>query len=103
VGTTDWLAASAWLGVGVLTKTVPLILAPLLVAGRRLGRRVHALGMLLFLGPAALGLGVLAVLTPEGVQRNVLAYRSASGFYGLSGLLHLAGLSAAEGLLARRG
>ena len=98
----DWLAGCAWLGLGILSKTVPLLLAPLLVPGaRRLGARMHALGAVLFLGPAALGLGVLEALAPEGVQRNVFAYRSASGYYGLTGLLHVAGWARGEAALAR--
>ena len=94
----DWLSACGWLGLGVLAKTVPLLLAPLLAPG---ARRARALGVALFLGPTALALGVLATLAPAAVERNVLSYRSASGFYGLTGLLHLAGWLQAEALLAR--
>jgi len=94
----DWLSACGWLGLGVLAKTVPLLLAPLLAPG---ARRARTLGVLLFLGPTALALGVLATLAPAAVERNVLSYRSASGFYGLTGLLHLAGWLQAEALLAR--
>jgi hypothetical protein len=93
-----WLWGCAWLGLGVLTKTVPLLLAPLLAPG---ARRARGLGLLLFLGPATLGVGILAALAPAAVERNVLAYRSASGFYGLSGLLHRAGWLQAEALLGR--
>jgi len=94
----DWLSACAWLGVGVLAKTVPLLLAPLLAPG---ARRARGLGVLLFLGPTALGLGVLTALAPAAVERNVLSYRSASGFYGLTGLFHQAGWLQAEALFGR--
>jgi hypothetical protein len=93
-----WLSGCAWLGLGVLAKTVPLLLAPLLAPG---ARRARGLGLLLFLGPAILGVGILAALAPAAVERNVLAYRSASGFYGLTGLLHRAGWLQAEALLGR--
>jgi len=94
----NWLAACGWLGLGVLAKTVPLLLAPLLAPG---ARRARGLGLVLFLGPTALGLGVLAALAPAAVERNVLSYRSASGFYGLTGLFHQAGWLQAEALLGR--
>jgi glycosyl transferase family 87 len=94
----DWLAACGWLGLGVLAKTVPLLLAPLLAPG---ARRARGLGVLLFLGPTALGLGVLAALAPAAVERNVLSYRSASGYYGLTGLLHQAGWLQAEAVVGR--
>src|SRR5215831_17748511 len=66
----DWLSACGWLGLGVLAKTVPLLLAPLLAPG---ARRARGLGVLLFLGPTALGLGVLMALAPAAVERNVLS------------------------------
>jgi hypothetical protein len=99
---TDWLEACLFLGLGVVTKTAPLVLVPLLVpGGRALGARGWAFGLTLVLGPAALGLGVLYALTPEAIVRNVLAYRSLSGFYGITGLLHRAGLLGAEQMVAR--
>jgi hypothetical protein len=51
-----WLAGCLFLGLGVLAKTAPLVLAPLLAPGARLASRAgRALGTALFIGPAALG------------------------------------------------
>jgi hypothetical protein len=95
---TDWLAACLFLGLGILTKTVPLILAPLLVSGfRRMALRTKFLGLVLLLGPVTLGMSVIYVLAPSDVTAKVLAYRSTPGFFGISGLLHLAGADALIG------
>lgn len=86
--TVDWLSACAWLGIGVLTKTIPLLLAPLLAQhAAKLPRRTLWLGALLLLGPAALGTGVIFVLAPDAVWQKVLLYRSVPGYFGISGLL----------------
>lgn len=88
----DWLGACLWLGLGVLTKTVPLALVPLLAVGARgLGWKVIRLGGGLVVGPAALAMSVAYVLAPEAVWGNVVRYRSLPGWYGVTGLLHLAG------------
>jgi len=83
-----WLAGSLFLGLGVLAKTAPLVLAPLLAPGARLltwsGR---GLGAALVLGPAALGVGVILVLAPTAVWDHVIGYRSTRGFFGLSGMV----------------
>jgi hypothetical protein len=91
--TTDWLAACLFLGLGILTKTVPVVLVPLLAGGfRRVTPTAKFLGLILLLGPVALGLSVIYVLVPTDVTAKVLAYQSISGYFGISGLLHLAGL-----------
>jgi hypothetical protein len=96
--TTDWLAACLFLGLGILTKTVPVVLVPLLAGGvRRVSPTAKFLGLILLLGPVALGLSVIYVLAPTDVTAKVLAYQSISGYFGISGILHLAGL---ETLLA---
>ncbi len=83
-----WLAGCLFIGLGVLAKTAPLVLAPLLVPGARLiswsGR---LLGLALLLGPAALGVGVILALAPSAVLEHVLGYRSTRGFFGLSGMV----------------
>ena len=96
--TTDWLAACLFLGLGILTKTVPLVLVPLLAGGlRRVTPTAKFLGIMLLLGPVALGLSIIYVLAPADVMANVFDYRSISGYFGISCLLHLAG---ADALLA---
>jgi hypothetical protein len=85
---TDWLLACLFVGVGGLTKTVPLVLVPLcLVGAAPLDRTTKTLGACLVLGPAVLGVGVLFVLTPAAVWDNVFCYRSYPGWFGLTGLL----------------
>ncbi len=39
------------------------------------------------LGPAALGVGVIAVLVPVAVWDHVISYRSTRGFFGIGGIL----------------
>jgi hypothetical protein len=89
----SWLASCLCLGLGILTKTVPLILTPLLLVGlRRVSWRDRLLGLCLLAGPAALALSVLYALAPAAVESNVLAYRSFPGWFGITGLLDVANL-----------
>jgi len=89
----DWMASCLYLGLGILTKTVPLVLAPLLLVGiYQLRWKDRILGICLLIGPAALGLSVLYALVPAAVENNVLAYRSARGWFGITGLLDAAQL-----------
>jgi hypothetical protein len=88
----DWMSACLFLGLGILTKTVPLILIPLLAGGfRKAMPRVKFLGLMLLLGPVTLGMSIIYVLSPANVTKDVLEYHGQSGFFGISGLLHLAG------------
>ena len=83
-----WLLGCLLLGLGVLAKTVPLVLAPILAPGARIASRTaRGLGAALFVGPAALGVGVILALTPAAVLDHVIGYRSTRGFFGVSGLL----------------
>lgn len=83
-----WLVACLLLGVGVLAKTVPLVLAPILAPGARLASRAgNALGAVLLLGPAALGMAVILALAPVPVIDHVIRYRSTRGFFGIGGVL----------------
>lgn len=92
-----WLAGCLALGLGAFTKTIPLVLAPLLAPGFRAASKLgRTLGVLLFLGPMALGLSVVFVLSPRAVFDNVARYRSISGYFGVSGLLRLAQLGGFE-------
>jgi hypothetical protein len=83
-----WLLACLLLGVGVLAKTVPLVLAPVLTPGGRLASTAgKALGAALFVGPAALGVAVILALSPQAVVDHVIRYQSTRGFFGVSGAL----------------
>lgn len=95
----DWLAACTFLGLGILTKTVPFVLTPLLLPRwRRIPLRARWLGCGLVLGPVLLGLSIIYVLAPEGVATHVLGYRSLSGWFGISGLVRLAGITGVQDL-----
>lgn len=81
------------LGIGVVTKTVPLVLTALFGGTFwRLPWRGKVLGAALVLGPVTLGMGVIYVLQPAAVTANVLQYRSASGWFGVTGILQMCGL-----------
>ena len=83
-----WLVGCLLLGLGVLAKTVPLVLTPILAPGARVASlAARGLGAALLLGPAALGVGVILALTPAAVLDHVIGYRSTRGFFGISGLL----------------
>ncbi len=83
-----WLCACLFIGLGVLAKTVPLVLAPILAPGARLASAVSKLlGIVLVVGPATMGLGVIAALVPIAVWDHVIRYRGTRGFFGLSGIL----------------
>ena len=83
-----WLGGCLFLGLGVLAKTVPLLLAPLLAPGaRQASRGARSLGAALFVGPAALGVAVILVLAPGAVWDNVITYRSTRGYFGLAGMV----------------
>ena len=95
-----WLGACLFVGLGVLAKSVPLVLVPILAPGARLRSRPgSALGAVLLLGPVLLGLSVILALAPDDVYRNVIRYRSLSGGFGLSGVRDLVapGLASAHG------
>ena len=83
-----WLCGCLLVGVGVLAKTAPLVIAPVLAPGARLVSRAgRLLGLVLLLGPAALGLSVIAALVPIAVWDHVVGYRSYRGFFGLAGIV----------------
>ncbi len=88
----DWLCACLFLGLGILTKTVPLILIPLLAGGfQKATTAGRLLGAALVLGPTALGISIIFVLAPADVLRNVLGYRAENFYFGFPGLLHCLG------------
>lgn len=84
----DWLFAALALGIGILAKTIPMVLVPLLFAGwKKLDHRTRILGAILFIGPVTLGLSVLFVLAPRAILQHVIQYRSLGGVFGVSGIL----------------
>lgn len=86
----DWLLACLFLGVGILAKTAPLILVPLLFVGiRRLNARAVVAGAFLLAGPVVLGLSVIFTLGPHQVLDKVIRYRSLSGGFGITGIFNL--------------
>ncbi|HVH62465.1 MAG TPA: glycosyltransferase 87 family protein, partial [Candidatus Dormibacteraeota bacterium] len=87
-----WLVGCLMLGLGILAKTVPLVLAPLLlIRWRETDWAARGVGAALIVLPALIGVSVLYVLSPDMVASNVFHYRSVSGYFGVSGLLNLVG------------
>ena len=84
----DWLLACMFLGIGIVTKTIPIILLPLcLLRINALPWKAKYLGLLLIFFPVCLGMGLLYTLTPEDIALKVLSYRSISGWFGITGIL----------------
>jgi len=82
-----WLFACFALGMGALTKTVPLSLAPLLLlSARKLKLTELVLGAAFLLGPILLGMSIVYVLTPQDILTKVIEYRSTPGHFGFTGL-----------------
>jgi hypothetical protein len=87
-----WLWACFALGLGAVTKVIPLCLAPLLLPSlRKLKPSERLLGAALLLVPIVLGLSTLYVLTPSDIETKVLGYRSTPGGFGFSGLFSIFG------------
>ena len=83
-----WLVGCLLLGMGVLAKTTPLALAPLLAPGAHLASRTgRALGASLFLLPVVIGLSVIVALVPDAVYTHVIRYRTGPGNFGFPGVL----------------
>jgi len=94
----DWLCACMFLGLGILTKTVPLALVPLLAGGfRRATASGRFLATTLVLGPTALGMSIIYVLAPSAVLHNVLEYRAQGIYFGFPGFLHAMGMDSFSG------
>jgi hypothetical protein len=88
----SWLMACFFLGMGILTKTIPIILSPLLLAGTRKQKKTTNLfGIILLLAPVTIGMSVLFTLERNGVIQNVLSYRSSAGWFGITGILNFLG------------
>ncbi len=100
----SWLLACFFLGMGVFTKTVPLLLAPLLLAGSWPRKIPTALlGLFILIGPTVIGLVPLYLADAPSVRLHVLGYRSLAGWFGITGLLPLVGLDRLAQFYARVG
>jgi hypothetical protein len=87
-----WLWGAACLGLGTFTKTVPLLLAPLLAwRQERLSWAAKLLGAVLLLMPVTISLGVVFVQDPAEVHAKVLRYAGLTGSYGVTGVLQWLG------------
>ena len=99
-----WLLACFFLGMGVFTKTIPLLLAPLLLIGLpRRSIKTDLLGLFLFTTPTLLGLLCLWMADPDSVLHDIVGYRSYAGWFGITGLLQLANANGASHLYERAG
>jgi hypothetical protein len=84
----DWLYGALAIGIGILAKTIPVILFPLLASHwKSLNNRTRILGALLFAGPVALGISIIFTLAPQDILQKVIQYRSYGGVFGVSGIL----------------
>lgn len=85
-----WLAACFCLGLGILTKTIPFVLSPVLMIGLQQRKKgLNIFGLLLLLMPVTIAMSVIFTLSPEAVSDNVLSYRSMAGWYGITGLMNV--------------
>ncbi len=83
----SWLCSSLFLGLGMLTKTVPVVLLPFLaIRSISLRRSTVFLGAVLLFLPLTVGMGIIFALGEEGVLRNVIQYRSIPALIGISGI-----------------
>jgi hypothetical protein len=91
-GEIDWLWSAGLHGMGIFTKSFPMLLWPVLMQGvKRVPRRARFLGAGLLAGPTALALAPLFALTPSGIMEHVIYYRGVGVSFGLMSILHLAG------------
>lgn len=91
------LLACFYVGLGILTKTVPVVLVPLLLPGfLAAGRRHRTLAVALVLGPAVLASSVVFALDAGSAAERILRYDSTPGFFGITGLLDAMGADAAS-------
>jgi len=84
-----WQYASAcvWIGLGILVKIVPVMLAPLAFTAWRRSWRLALGGGVLLCAPLVAGLLGLAATSPWFTLERIAQYRSYSGYFGISGLL----------------
>lgn len=87
---TSWLLACLFLGVGVQAKTIPGVLAPLLLLSfQKLRFSTKALGVILFVGPATLAVTTVWALGAADYPLKIFQYRSTVGCFGIPAVLGL--------------
>jgi hypothetical protein len=85
----DWLLACLFLGLGMFTKTIPIVLLPFLAYNARsLSIKVLMLGSALLFLPLGIGMGIILALGEKGVLVNVIQYRSIPAPIGFSGITY---------------
>lgn len=90
----DWLLACLFLGCGIATKTVPVVLIPLLAGGFfAFSRTVKFIGVFLVFGLVSLGMSIIYVLSPSQVTTHVLQYRSDQLHFGVPGFCAMLGIT----------
>jgi len=86
----QWLCVCLFIGLGVLTKTTPFALIPILFIQIYKVRRItKILGVFLVVFPTVLGISILYALGPEHIITKVLSYRSYPCYFGITGILNL--------------
>jgi len=92
-GTISWLFACLSLGIAILTKTIPFVLLPFLFYKTyKLNKRIKLLGLLLSIGPTALGMSIIFALSPEHIFKKVILPNAVCGYFGISGFLRAVNL-----------
>lgn len=83
--TSTWLRGCLFLGIAGMTKTFPLVLAPLFIFSFPSRSRAEWLwASLLIVLPWLLAVGVIYVAAPDAVWRNVVMYNSVPSRFGLN-------------------
>ncbi len=87
----DWLFACLFLGIAILTKTVPVVLIPILFINTRrvLNFKYWFVGSTLVFAPVFLSLTILFILGPKHILNKVLLYSSYPGYFGFTGLMEI--------------
>ncbi len=91
-----WLCGCLLLGLGVLAKTAPLVLAAVLCRVRGSSRPSRGCSAPLFSSGRPCWACVIAALVPIAVWDHVIGYRSTRGFFGLAGMVSVLGSRCAD-------
>jgi hypothetical protein len=86
---TFWLMACFFLGIGIITKTIPIILIPLLLPGiQNQSISTKLFGFILLFTPVVIGMSIIIALEPH-VFYHTMNYRSGPGWFGITGIFNL--------------
>jgi hypothetical protein len=90
--TSDRLGSAFGIGLGILTKTVPFALLPLIfIKGRFRPKSETLFAIALALVPGLLGVCLIYLAAPEALNEKVIGYRGSTGWFGVSGVGEAAG------------